>query len=76
MFANDEFGTVIKAFEKASSKKIPYKIATRRAGDIAKCFADVSYSKEILGWSATKSIEDMCKDSWRWQMNNPDGYKI
>ena len=65
---------MVRAFEKISGKNVPYKIVARRAGDIAKCFADPSYAKEALGWSATKSIDDMCEDSWRWQMNNPDGY--
>lgn len=65
---------VLKAFEKASGKKIPYKIAPRRSGDIAKCYADPSYAKEILGWEAERSIEEMCEDNWRWQSHNPDGY--
>lgn len=66
---------MIKAFEKASGKKVPYKIVDRRAGDIASCFADPSYAKEVLNWEASKTIEDMCKDSWNWQKNNPNGYK-
>lgn len=66
---------MVKAFEKASGKQIPYKIAPRRAGDIAKCFADPSYAKKILGWETTRDINQMCEDSWRWQSNNPDGYK-
>ncbi len=66
---------MVKAFEKASGKRVPYQIAPRRAGDIAECFADPSYAKEILGWEATRSIEEMCEDSWRWQSNNPNGYK-
>lgn len=65
---------VIKAFEKASSKKIPYKIVQRRTGDIAQCFANPQYAKEILGWEATKGIDEMCEDSWRWQSKNPDGF--
>ncbi|MCF6173509.1 MAG: UDP-glucose 4-epimerase GalE [Campylobacteraceae bacterium] len=65
---------MVKAFEIASNKKVPSKIVERRAGDVAKCFADSSRAKEILGWSAKKSIEEMCKDSWKWQNNNPDGY--
>ena len=63
-----------KAFEKASGKEVPFCIAPRRAGDIAKCYADPSYAKEILGWEATKDIVAMCEDSWRWQSNNPEGY--
>ncbi len=65
---------MLKAFEKASGKTVPYKIAPRRAGDIAKCFANPSYAKEILGWEAKKSINQMCEDSWKWQSNNPNGY--
>ena len=65
---------MVKAFEKASSKKVPFKIVKRRTGDIAKCFANASYAKAILNWSATKTIDEMCEDSWRWQMNNPNGY--
>jgi len=66
---------VVKAFEKASGKKVPYQIAPRRAGDIAQCYADPSYAKEILGWEAKRSLEEMCQDSWHWQSNNPNGYK-
>lgn len=65
---------VVKAFEKASGVKIPYEIKPRRAGDIATCYADSSLAKEELGWEATKDIEQMCADSWRWQKNNPNGY--
>jgi UDP-glucose 4-epimerase len=66
---------MVHAFEKASGKKIPYKITARRAGDIAKCYADPSYAKEMLGWSAKKDVDAMCEDAWRWQSMNPDGYK-
>jgi UDP-glucose 4-epimerase len=65
---------MVKAFEKASGKEVPYCIAPRRAGDIAKCYADPSYAKEILGWEAKKDIDEMCEDSWRWQEANPNGY--
>jgi UDP-glucose 4-epimerase len=65
---------MVKAFEKASGKKVPYVIAPRRAGDIAKCYADPSYAKEVLDWSATKNVQEMCEDSWRWQSQNPNGY--
>jgi len=67
---------VVKAFEKASGKKIPYKIVQRRAGDIAKCFADASYAAKVLDWKAEKGLQEMCEDSWRWQSNNPDGYAV
>ncbi len=66
---------VLKAFEAASGKKVPYTIAPRRAGDIAECFADPAYAKAVLGWEAQRGIDEMCKDSWRWQSNNPNGYK-
>lgn len=64
----------VAAFEKASGKKVPYKIAPRRSGDIAECFADPSYAKEVLGWHAARGIEEMCEDAWRWQSQNPEGY--
>ncbi|MGH2306169.1 UDP-glucose 4-epimerase GalE [Aliarcobacter sp. ERUVET-8] len=66
---------VIKTFEKVSGKKITFKLVSRRAGDIAISYANSSYAKEIFGWEATKTLEDMCKDSWHWQSNNPFGYK-
>ncbi len=66
---------VVKAFEKASDKKVPYKIVDRRAGDIAKCYANPSYAKEVLGWEAKRNLDEMCEDSWRWQSNNPNGYQ-
>jgi len=65
---------MVKAFEAASSKKIPYKITPRRAGDIATCYANPNLAKELLGWQATKDLNQMCIDSWRWQSNNPNGY--
>ena len=67
---------VVKAFEKASGKNVPHKITDRRAGDIEACYADPSYAKEILGWSARHGIDKMCQDAWRWQSENPDGYEI
>jgi len=67
---------VVKAFEKASGKKVPYKIVSRRPGDIAKCYADPSYAKEVLDWEAQYNIDEMCQDSWRWQKSNPSGYNI
>jgi len=65
---------MVKAFEKASGKEVPYCIAPRRSGDIAECYADPAYAKEILGWEAKRGIDEMCEDSWRWQSMNPDGY--
>ena len=66
---------VIKAFEKASGKKIPYKIVDRRAGDVAKVYADPTFAKKILNWQATRDLNKMCEDSWRWQSKNPNGYE-
>jgi len=66
---------MVKAFEKASGKEVPYCIAPRRAGDIAQCYADPSYAKEVLEWEAAKGVDEMCQDSWRWQEANPEGYR-
>lgn len=66
---------MVKEFEHASGKEVPYKIAPRRSGDVAKCFADPSYAFEVLGWKANKGIREMCEDTWKWQSQNPDGYK-
>lgn len=65
---------MVKAFEEASGVKIPYKIAPRRAGDIATCYADPEKATKVLGWRAEKNLSDMCKDTWNWQKNNPNGY--
>ncbi|MGM0379662.1 MAG: UDP-glucose 4-epimerase GalE [Bacillota bacterium] len=65
---------VVKNFEKATGVKIDYEITKRRPGDIAACYADVKKAKEELGWEAQKGIYEMCKDSWRWQQKNPEGY--
>lgn len=66
---------IVAAFEKAAGVNIPYKIVERRPGDVAVCYADPSKAKNELGWTAEKGIEDMCKDSWRWQEKNPNGYE-
>jgi UDP-glucose 4-epimerase len=65
---------VVKAFEKASGQEIPYKITDRRPGDIASCYADPSKAEKELGWKAERTLVDMCKDAWRWQSQNPEGY--
>lgn len=65
---------IVKAFEKANNIEIPYVIKPRRDGDIAECYANPVKAKEKLGWQAEKSLEEMCRDSWRWQFNNPKGY--
>jgi UDP-glucose 4-epimerase len=68
------FLEMVKAFESASGKNVPYQIVERRPGDIAKCYADPMKAKTELGWEAEKGIEEMCRDSWRWQAENPNGY--
>ena len=65
---------VVKAFEKASKRPVPYKICPRRPGDIAECWADPSLAAKELGWKAERGIEEMCADAWRWQKKNPYGY--
>ena len=65
---------VVKAFEKASGRPVPYKIAPRRPGDIATCFADPARAEAELGWRARFGLEQMCDDAWRWQSLNPDGF--
>jgi len=65
---------MVKAFEKASGKNIPYQIVSRRPGDIAICYADPAYAKEKLDWKAEYKLDEMCEDTWRWQSMNPNGY--
>lgn len=65
---------VIKAFERASGVEIPYTVVDRRPGDIASCYADASLAKQELGWEAHHSLEDACRDGWKWQSSNPTGY--
>ena len=66
---------MINAFEQASGKKIAYQIVARRPGDIAECWADPAYAANDLGWKAKLGLQDMMQDAWRWQLNNPNGYK-
>ena len=65
---------IVKAFKKANGLDLPYVIGPRRPGDVDACFADPRKAKELLGWEATKNLEDMCRDAWNWQRNNPKGY--
>ena len=65
---------MVKAFEKVTGQKVPYKIVPRRAGDVAECYSDPTKAKELLGWEARYGLEDMCADSWKWQSQNPGGY--
>ena len=64
----------VRAFEAASGRTVPYDIVPRRPGDIASCYASADKAKELLGWQAQKNIDDMCRDHWRWQHQNPQGY--
>ncbi len=65
---------MVENFEKATGAKVPYNISPRRPGDVDICFADASKAAKLLGWSAKYNVEDMCRDSWHWQSNNPEGY--
>ena len=66
---------IVKAFEKASGRKVPYAIKARRPGDVAECWADPSFALKELGWKAKRGIDKMCEDLWRWQSMNPYGFK-
>jgi len=65
---------MVAAFERASGRPVPYRIMPRRAGDIAACYADPSRAQAELGWSATRGLDAMCEDAWRWQSENPQGF--
>ncbi|MDB5178751.1 MAG: UDP-galactose 4-epimerase [Patescibacteria group bacterium] len=66
---------VLRAFERACGKTIPYRVMARRPGDVDVCYADPTLAERRLGWKAAKSLDDMCADSWRWQSQNPQGYR-
>jgi UDP-glucose 4-epimerase len=66
---------LIAAFSKAAGKEIPYQIAPRRPGDVASCYATAEKANQQIGWTAEKSIEEACEDSWRWQSQNPNGFR-
>ena len=65
---------MVKSFEKVNGVAVPYEITPRRPGDLATCYADPAKSREGLGWVAEKTLDDMCRDTWNWQKNNPNGY--
>ena len=65
---------MIKSYTKACGRILTYVIAPRRPGDLATVYADATKAKEVLGWTATKTLDDMCADSWNWQSHNPNGY--
>jgi UDP-glucose 4-epimerase len=66
---------IVGAFERASGRSVPYEIVARRPGDIAACWADPGLAQELLQWKASRSLTQMCEDSWRWQSGNPRGYR-
>ncbi len=65
---------IVKAFSKACDMELPYVIDPRRPGDIATCYSDPAKARDVLGWTAEKNLDDMCRDAWNWQKKNPDGY--
>ncbi len=67
---------LVKTFEAVNGVPVPYVIAPRRDGDVATCYSNPAKAKELLGWTAKYGVEDMCRDTWRWQSQNPDGYNV
>ena len=67
---------MIAAFSKACGHDLPYVIAPRRPGDLATVYADPAKAKAVLGWTAQKTLDDMCADSWNWQSKNPNGSRL
>ena len=66
---------VVRTFEAASGRPVPYEIVERRAGDVAVCYADPTFAKDALSWTSTRSLQQMCADHWRWQLQNPNGFR-
>jgi UDP-glucose 4-epimerase len=66
---------MVNTFERVNGVKVPYRIMPRRDGDVASCWADASRARNELGWQATRDLQAMLADSWRWQRNNPQGYR-
>jgi UDP-glucose 4-epimerase len=66
---------MVKGFEKAAGRKVPYRVVGRRPGDIASCYADPTKAEKELSWKAARDIDEMCADAWRWQSANPNGYE-
>ncbi len=66
---------MVRAFEQASGRPVPYDIVARRPGDIAACWADPARAEQVLGWKAQRDLQAMCVDAWRWQSGNPQGYE-
>ena len=66
---------VVRAFEQASGRPVPYQLVARRPGDVAQCYADPGLARKLLGWEARRGLAEMCADAWRWQCANPQGFK-
>ena len=66
---------IVNTFSRVNGIDLPYVIGPRRPGDVDACFADPAKAREVLGWEAARTLEDMCRDAWHWQKNNPKGYK-
>ncbi len=66
---------MVRAFEMASGRQVPYKIVARRPGDIGSVYADPSLAQKVLGWKAERGIDEMCRDGWKWQSMNPEGFR-
>ena len=67
---------MIEAFGRVNKVNIPYEITARRLGDVASCYADTSFAKECIGWQSKFNLDDMCRDAWRWQLQNPQGFNL
>ena len=67
---------IVNTFQQVNGVKVNYAIGPRRAGDLPVCYADATKAKKVLGWEAKRTLADMCRDSWNWQKNNPDGYRM
>ena len=67
---------LIAAFERNSGVRVPYKVVDRRPGDVASCYADATAAQRVLGWFATRTVDEMCADTWCWQNQNPRGFKV
>ncbi|WP_154731330.1 NAD-dependent epimerase/dehydratase family protein, partial [Burkholderia pseudomallei] len=65
---------VVRAFEKASGRAVPYELVARRPGDVAECYANPQAAADVIGWRAKFGLDEMCVDHWRWQENNPNGF--
>jgi UDP-glucose 4-epimerase len=67
---------VVKSFEAASGRPVPYEIVARRPGDVATCYADATLARRLLGWESRRRLDAMCADAWRWQSTNPNGFRV